>query len=349
MSLPLSLLLVLALLSAAVAGCAPDAPPPDRSVAPTMTPLVIAHRGASGVRPEHTIEAYDLAIQQGADYIEPDLVVTSDGVLIARHENELSDTTDVADRAEFSHLRTKKFIDGKSVEGWFAEDFTLAQIKTLRARQRIASRDQTWNDRFAIPTFDEVLALAIARGRERGRVVGVYPETKHPGYFRSISLELEPRLLASLRRVGWDRADAPVFIQSFEVQNLRALATQTRVPLVQLIAAEGGPAEGGTTYAQMITPAGLREIATYARGIGVHKSLVVPVSRGRTALPPTSLVADAHAAGLLVHAWTFCSDPQYLLPSYPTPAEEYLRFFELGIDGVFSDFPDAAVRARDGR
>jgi glycerophosphoryl diester phosphodiesterase len=341
---PLTLLLTLLVLLGS--GCAARVAPLDASVMPNTRPLVIAHRGASGVLPEHTIEAYRLAIEQGADFIEPDLVITRDGVLVARHENEISETTDVADRPEFAARRTTKSIDGKDVTGWFVEDFTLAELKTLRARQRMASRDQSHNDRYLVPTFDEVLDLAIRESRARGRVIGVYPETKHPSYFRSIGKPLEEPLLASLRHAGWDRADAPVFIQSFESGNLRELSKQTRVPLVQLIDSKGAPFGEKTTYADMLTPAGLREIASYARGIGPHKSLILPLTKDGTPLTPTTLVADAHAAGLLVHPWTFRSDRPFLPAGYATPRDEYLRFFNLGVDGVFSDFPDDANAAR---
>lgn len=345
--LPLTILVALLLVVAP--GCVQRVAPARDLAAPTTRPLVIAHRGASGLLPEHTIEAYRLAIEQGADYVEPDLVITRDGVLIARHENELSDTTDVSDRPEFASRRRTRWIDGRQVAGWFAEDFTLAEIKTLRARQRIKSRDQSHNDRYAIPTFDEVLQLAIAESRRRGRVIGVYPETKHPTHFRSLGLPLEEPLLASLERVGWDRADAPVFIQSFESGNLRMLSTRTRVPLVQLIDREGTPFGEEGTYAEMLTPDGLGRVAGYARGIGPHKSLVLPVSEDGHPREPTTLVRDAHAAGLLVHPWTFRSDREFLPAGFATPAEEYRRFFELGVDGVFSDFPAAAVEARPRR
>lgn len=316
-------------------------------------PIVIAHRGASGYRPEHTLEAYALAIAQGADYIEPDLVITRDGVLVARHENEIGSTTDVAER--FPERRTVKTIDGKRVEGWFTEDFTLAEIRTLRARERLPCRSQEFDGQFLVPTFDEVLALARQASRETGRTIGVYPETKHPSYFRSIGLPLEEPLLETLRRHGWEHAGAPVFIQSFEVANLRALRMMTNVRLVQLLDREGAPwdwASGGDrrNYADLATPTGLGEIATYAAGIGPHKAMVQPVGPDGQAGPPTRLVRDAHAAGLLVHPWTFRSDEGCLPSDYRgDPASEIRRFLELGVDGVFADFPDVAVAARDRR
>lgn len=311
---------------------------------PWPRPLVIAHRGASGHRPEHTLEAYALAVAMGADFIEPDLVSTRDGVLVARHENEIGGTTDVADR--FPERRTTKRIDGDTVTGWFTEDFTLAELRTVRARERLPFRSHEYDGRFAIPTFDEVLALADSLGRARGRPVGVYPETKHPSYFRAIGLPLEPGLLAALRARGLDRADAPVFIQSFEVGNLRALSRETRVPLVQLVSDEGAPpdftARGDARgYRDLLTPAGLRDIATYARAIGVNTRMLV----GRdSAAVPTSLVRDAQAAGLLVHAWTLRSEPRFLAPRYGgDPAAEVRELAALGVDGLFGDFPDLLV------
>src|SRR5574341_1666480 len=225
-------------------------------------PIVIAHRGASGHRPEHTLEAYALAIAMGADFIEPDLVITRDGVLIARHENEIGGTTDVA--LKFPSRRTTKVIDGSTVTGWFTEDFTWAELRTLRATERLEFRSHAYDGQFAIPTFDEVLALADSAGRRRGRVVGVYPETKHPTYFRSIGLPLEERLVAAVRAHSLDRRDAAVFIQSFEAANLRMLRNQTRVRLVQLI-----------SDSSQVTPNALREIATYADGVDVNTRLVV--------------------------------------------------------------------------
>ncbi len=298
-------------------------------------PIVIAHRGASGYRPEHTLAAYELAIDMGADFIEPDLVATKDGVLIARHENEISETTDVASRPEFASRRTSKRIDGAAVLGWFTEDFTLAEIKTLRAKERLASRGQDFNGRFEIPTFSEVLDLVRRKNAEMGRVIGVYPETKHPTYFRSLGLPLEEPLLAALGSAGYRGRNAPVFIQSFETGNLRELRKRTELPLIQLLDDEGRPYD-------------LAEIATYADGIGPHKRLVVPAGPDGRLQAPTTLVEDAHRAGLLVHPWTFRSDGNFLAEDYvKDPDREYDQFFSLGVDGVFSDFPDTALRARE--
>jgi glycerophosphoryl diester phosphodiesterase len=316
-------------------------------------PIVIAHRGASGYRPEHTLASYELAIAMGADFIEPDLVSTQDHVLIARHENEISGTTDVADRPELAGRRRTKRIDGVEMTGWFTEDFTLAEIKTLRARERLASRDQSFNGRFEIPTFAEVLDLARRRSAETGRTIGVYPETKHPTYFRGLGLPLEEPLLATLTAAGYrgrGGRDAAVFIQSFEVENLKGLRERTDLPLIQLLEAAGNPWNDPRSYADLATPAGLAEIAGYADGIGPDKRRIVPASADGRLLPPTSLVADAHRAGLLVHPWTFRGDAPFLAPEYAgDPAREYDQFFSLGVDGLFSDFADAAVRARDLR
>ena len=314
-------------------------------------PIVIAHRGASGLLPEHTIAAYTRAIDDGADFIEPDLVPTRDGVLVARHENEISGTTDVASRAEFADRKTTKTIDGASVTGWFTEDFTLAELKTLRARERLPELRGTANDgRFEIPTLDEIITLAKARG------VGIYPETKHPTYFAAIGLPLEERLVAALDAAGWRDADAPVFIQSFEVNNLKRLDGMTGVRLIQLVAAEGGPADGTyRSYAEMLTPEGLKAVAAYADGIGPEKTLVIPRGPDMRLTSPTRLVADAHAAGLKVHPWTFRAE-NYFLPADHRKGEdprahgelagEIRAYLATGIDGLFSDFTAEAVAAR---
>jgi glycerophosphoryl diester phosphodiesterase len=308
-----------------------------------LIPLIIAHRGASGYRPEHTLASYELAIGMGADFIEPDLVSTSDGILIVRHENEISETTDVAAHPEFANRKTTKKIDGQEVTGWFTEDFTLAEIKTLKARERLYFRDQSYNGQFEVPTFAEVIALAKRKSAETGRTIGVYPETKHPTYFSSIGLPLEEPLLAELR--GWT---APVYIQSFEVGNLKKLREMTDLPLIQLMEAEGKPWDNPRTYHDLATPKGLKEIATYADGIGPDKRMIVPAGPNGRLLSPTSLIKDAHAAKLLVHPWTFRSDGTFLASEYGgDPLKEYDQFFSLGVDALFSDFSDTAVKARE--
>lgn len=325
-------------------------------------PLVIGHRGASGYRPEHTLASYKLAIDLGADYIEPDLVSTKDRVLVARHENEIGATTDVASRPEFASRRTTKVIDGVPITGWFTEDFTLAELKTLRARERIPALRPT-NTAFdgleQIPTLQEVIDLARRNG------VGIYPETKHPSYFDGIGLSLEEPLVATLNRNGYTKRSSPVFIQSFEVANLKELNRMTDVPLVQLISDVGKPFDfvlsgDPRTYADLATSAGLREIARYADGAGANKNLIVPRDSANRLLSPTSFVRDAHRAGLVVHPWTFRRENSFLPqdfregnPASPVydaatgdfPAELRL-FYRLGVDGVFSDNPDVAVAAR---
>ena len=321
-------------------------------------PIIIAHRGASGERPEHTIAAYTLAIEQGADYIEPDLVLTKDGVLVARHENAISETTDVAAHAEFADRKTTKTIDGQKVTDWFTEDFTLAELKTLRAKERLPmlrSANTAFDGQFEIPTFEEIIQLAQAKSKETGRVIGIYPETKHPSYFASIGLAHEEPLLKMLTQYRWNNAASPVFIQSFEVGNLKTLSRKSKVKLIQLMDNVGGPADlPGTLYANMATPAGLEAIAEYAEGIGPNKALVIP----RTVLgnlgDPTSLVADAHAVGLAVHPWTFRRE-NFFLPlaqkSGVNPvaagdlAAEIRIFVATGIDGFFSDNVAEAAEA----
>ena len=327
-------------------------------------PLVIAHRGASGYRPEHTLAAYALGARLGADYIEPDLVSTKDGVLVARHENEISGTTDVASHPEFAARRTTKTIDGVTLTGWFTEDFTLAELKTLRAKERIPAirqRNTLYDGRYQVPTFQEVIDLSKRLSRKLGRTIGIYPETKHPTYFRTIGLPLEEPLVRILRRNDLDDRRDRVFVQSFEVSNLQWLDDRIDVPLVQLLSgpaarpydfvAAGDP----RTYGDMATPAGLREIARYADGVGPSKDYIVPRDAAGNSLAPTSFVRDAHRAGLLVHPYTFRNENTFLpleLRTPGTPADygrafvEYEQFFELGVDGLFSDNPDTAVEAR---
>ncbi|WP_341528341.1 glycerophosphodiester phosphodiesterase [Nostoc sp. UHCC 0302] len=320
------------------------------------SPIVIGHRGASGYRPEHTLAAYELAIALGADYIEPDLVSTKDGILIARHENEISETTDVASHAEFTNRRTNKIIDGESKIGWFTEDFTLAEIKTLKAKERIPQlrpQNTIYDGKFTIPTLQEIIDLAQMKSAEIGRIIGIYPETKCPTYFKSIGLSLEEPLLATLAANGYQGANAPIFIQSFEVSNLQYLSTKTDLTLVQLLNASGKPYDffisgDERTYTDLITASGLEEIAKYAQAVGIHKNLLLPKDSTNKLLSPTSLVTDAHAVGLLVHVWTFRNEDFFLpLDFQSNPQGEYELFLNLNIDGVFSDYPDTILAVRD--
>ena len=317
--------------------------------------IVIAHRGASGERPEHTLLSYERAIAQGADFIEPDLVPTKDGVLVARHENNITETTNVADHPEFAARKATKTIDGETMTGWFTEDFTLAELKTLRAKERLPKlrpENTKFDGQAEIPTLDEVIALAKKASQETGRTIGIYPETKHSTYFASIGLPVEQRLVDKLKAAGWDRADAPVFIQSFEVNNLKKLKGMTKIRLIQLMAVEGGPADNARpSYKAMITPEGLKEVATYAYGIGPELTMIQPATG-----PATTLIADAHAVGLKLHPWTFRAENFFLLPSYRSGAnptdhgriqEEIEYFIGLGVDGFFTDFPYIGVEARD--
>lgn len=338
-------------------------------IAPGGIPIVIGHRGASGLRPEHTLASYALAIDQGADFVEPDLVSTRDGVLVARHENEISGTTDVVSRPEFAARQANKVIDGVSVTGWFTEDFTRAELKTLRAVERIPQLrpgNTAFDGRFEVPTLQEVIDLVKAKGLETGRTIGIYPETKHPTYFKSIGLAMEPALAATLTANGYVGPDAAVFVQSFEVANLKELGGLTDVPLVQLFGgAVAKPydfvvAGDPRTYGDLMTAAGLAEVAGYADGIGPEKGAIVPRDAAGDLLAPTTLVDDAHAVGLLVHPYTFRNENVFLPagfrlgdradPAFPREhgdfAAEYALFFGLGVDGLFSDFPGSAVAAR---
>jgi glycerophosphoryl diester phosphodiesterase len=297
--------------------------------------VVIAHRGASGERPEHTIESYRLAIDEGADYIEPDLVMTRDGVLIARHENEIGGTTDVAQHREFASRRRTQVIDGESMTGWFTEDFSLSEIKRLRARERLPElrpQNVPYDGRFSVPTFDEIMQLVLSANGRAGanRPIGVYPETKHPAHFAGIGLPLELTLLDTLKRYGYANSESPVFIQSFDPRNLRQLRGMTKLPLVQLLEHELGD---------------LDEIAKHADAIGIAKALATPEA-----------VQAAHAANLSVHVWTFRAENEFLpgdlkvgtAPGAHGDLEgEIQRYLKRGIDGFFVDFPAIGVRVRD--
>ena len=341
----------LALALVAASGQAAAMTPASPRLSP---PIVIAHRGASGLRPEHTLAAYSLAIDQGADFIEPDLVPTKDDVLVARHENNIADTTNVADHPEFASRKTTKTIDGQTMTGWFVEDFTLAELKTLRAKERLPKlrpANTAYDGQFQIPTLAEIIALAKRRTTETGRTIGIYPETKHPTYFAKIGHPTDAKLVAELREAGWDSAKAPVFIQSFEVANLQRLHKMTKVRLIQLMDGEGGPADGAQpSYKAMITPEGLKAVAAYAYGIGPNKSMLW------TDATPTTLVADAHAAGLRVHPWTYRAE-NYFEPTrfrhgtdpaaHGDIAAEIDAGLAQGIDGFFTDFPLYGAQARD--
>jgi len=361
-------------------------------------PLVIGHRGSPGYLPDHTLQGYKLAIENGADYIEPDLVSTKDGVLVARHEPNITGTTDVASHPEFKareHTAAKGnliSVDGGAPEGgWFVFDFTLRELKTLRAVQPFAFRSHRFDGKFQIPTFDEVLDLRARMSRKVHRQIGVYPETKHPTLHERLGLPLEAKLVAALKRHGLNHKNSPVFIQSFEQSNLKKLNTMTPVPLVQLVDANdvnldgsldytapfdrpydwtvsGDPKLLARTFGFFATDAGLAEIRTYADVISPWKRYIISSTgtdanhdgqaddvngdgtvneADRKALPATTLIQRAHAHGLAIHTWTFRSEPQFLLSDYRgIPSEEYLQFYELGIDGVFSDYADHAVTAR---
>ena len=352
-------------------------------------PLVIGHRGAAGYLPDHTLPGYALAIKLGADYIEPDLVSTKDGYLVARHEPNIVATTDVADHPEFADRKRSVSIDGGAPEeGWFVSDFTLAELRTLRAKQPFDDRPQRFNGKFRIPTLEEVIALAKRYSKRYHRTIGIYPETKHPTYHKSIGLPLERKLVKILDKAGLNHRRSPVFIQSFETSNLKRLNKMTPVRLVQLIDANDVNPDGSLdytapfdrpydwtatgrpgTFGDLTTDAGLDEVASYADGIGPWKPYIIStaavdingdgtvgdedgdglINEGdRKVLEPTDLVARAHARGLVVHPYTFRNEAKRLAFDYgDNPIEEYLRFYEAGVDGLFSDFADTAFAARE--
>jgi glycerophosphoryl diester phosphodiesterase len=352
-------------------------------------PIVIGHRGASGYLPEHTLEAYQLAISQGADVIEPDLISTKDGVLIARHDPNLITSTDVASRPEFANRKRVDWpVDGEKQTGWFAHDFTLAEIKTLGTIITDPERPQQNNGKFRIATLQEIINLVKTQSARLGRSIAIYPETKNPSYHRDLGLPLEDKLIAALNAAGWNSRSAPVFVQSFEPSSLKEMRSKgLKTRMVQLVDGDDIDLKTGKItyaipfdrpydwcksgdtrlFADMVTPAGLAEIRTYADGIGVWKPYIVPVkgqvdatgklvdinSDGKVDLrdavtqPPTSLVAEAHKRGLFVHVFTFRNEKRRLAFSYRgDPQAEYLQFFRLGVDGVFSEFPDTAIMAR---
>lgn len=364
----------------------------DSTLLPTLngaTPLVVAHRGASGYLPEHTLEAYQKAIELGADAIEPDLISTKDGILISRHDPNLAFSTDVASHPEFASRKRVDFpVDGEKQTGWFAHDFTLAEIKTLGAISTDSERPQEFNGKLKVVTFQEIIDLVKAQSAKTGRNIAVYPETKNPTFHRDLGLPLEEKLIAMLEAAGWNNRVAPVFVQSFEPSSLKLMKSKGLLtPMVQLIDADDYDLKAGTlTYAApydrpydwakagdkrlfsaMVTPAGLAEIKTYADGIGPWKPYIIPVKGqldasgnlkdingdGRANLndassqAPTTLIADAHRAGLFVHAYTFRNEKRRLTADAKgDPQAEYLQYYRLGLDGLFSDFADTAIAAR---
>ena len=387
----LSASLGVALLALAACGGGDDTPAPAVQAFKTLglvQPLVVGHRGASGVLPEHTLEAYARAIEMGADFVEPDLVATKDGQLIARHEPNITSTTNVATLAQFASRRTTKKVDGVDETGWFASDFTLAEIKTLGAVITDAERTKAFDGLYKIPTLQEIIDLVKARRAATGREIGIYPETKHPTFHRQLGLGLEDRLITSIQDAGWNSKSSPVFVQSFEpgsLKEMRAKGLNTR--MVQLIDADDYDLKtGALTYAApydrpydwtlsgdtrlfsaMVTPAGLAEIKTYADGIGPWKPYIVPIKatldaagdivdrngdgkrnyNDASSQPATALIDNAHKAGLTVHAYTFRNEQRRLaFDLNKDPQAEYLLFYRLGVDGLFSDFPNTALEAR---
>ena len=353
-----------------LSGCGGDSSAPSLApnlgIAPLPAKVVIGHRGASALRPEHTLEAYAKAIDDGANVIEPDLVSTKDGVLVARHENEISGTTNVADKPEFVARKATRLIDNVSTTGWFTEDFTLAELQTLRAKERIPLNrpaNTAFDGQFLVPTFQAVMDLAKAKTLETGRTIAIYPETKHPSYFKSINLPLEKRLVDALDTNGYRGRSAPVFIQSFEVANLKEMRQLTDVRIVQLLSGSGRPEDfrlsgDSRTYADISNAAGLREVASYANGIGPDKSMVIPRTAQNTLGTPTTLVADAKAAGLIVHPYTFRPENPFLpvdlrRGNTASPSErgdlaaEITVFLRTGIDGFFTDDPAIGRAALD--
>jgi len=333
--------------------------------------LVIGHRGAPALRPEHTLASYARAIADGADFIEPDLVMTKDGVLVARHENEIGGTTDVASHPEFALRRTSRVIDGQVTTGWFTEDFTSAELKTLRARERLPQwRSTQYDGEFEIPTLEEIIELAASSAEAGGRTVGIIPEIKHGSYFAELGLAMENRLLATLAGHAYTR-HAPVEIQSFEIGNLRYLRERlgTARPNIRLLQLLGDPAEqpwdvagagGALDYARMMTPDGLREVAAYADAIGPHNRAIVPLDAAGRFAAPTALVHEAHAAGLEVHTYTFRPENHFLPRSLwrgDDPASfneagsiaEIRACLDAGIDAFFTDAPAIGRNALDAR
>lgn len=350
-----AILSILSFLSLSLGGCGNAESGLSEEV---VLPIIIGHRGASGERPEHTRVAYELAIEQGADYIEPDLVLSKDGILMVRHENEISQTTNVSTKRQFADRFTTKIIDGQEISGWFTEDFTYNELKTLRAKERLAElrpANRDYDNEFSIMSFEEVLKFIQRMEQKTGRVIGVYPEMKHPSYFKSIGLPHQETLLKQLNIFGYRDASDAVFIQSFEVGPLKTLSNATDIRLVQLVHDEYPPPDRPNITAEaMISPAGLKRIAAYADAIGAAKSLVI----GRNLLgrldTPTSLVKNAHDNGLLVHIWTMRAE-NYFLPEGMKSSlnlrelgdlkSEIRAYRDAGVDGFFTDHPGLALEA----
>lgn len=325
-------------------------------------PVIIGHRGAPGYRPEHTLASYELAYRMGVDYVDVDLVPTKDGQLVARHEPEISGTTDVSKHPEFANRKKTLVIDGVSTTGWFTQDFTLAELKTLRAVERIPANrphNTLYNGRYQIATFQEVLDLTKRLGKELHRTLGTYPEVKHSTFFQSIGSPTEPKLVSILKRNGLDRPDAPAIIQSFEVSNLIALHQQIRTPLLQLTSASGAPADfvakgDKRTYADIVSAKGLKDVAKYAKYLGPDKAQIIPLDAAGALTTPTAIVADAHKAGLKVQPYTFRNENPFLPANLRSSAEpdaygdvftEEAAFFKAGVDGFFADQPDTALES----
>ena len=336
---------------------------PSRADAPDLhqgfkkKPLIIGHRGASGERPESTLASFRLAIAEGADFIEPDLVLTKDGHFVVRHENEISQTTDVALRPEFASRLTTRQIQGQAVSGWFTEDFTLEELKTIRCRERLPKlrpESVKFNGQESIPTYQEVLDLAKSESARLKRTIGTYPEMKHASYFTGIGLPMEGRLAEILKKNDLDSPTAPVFIQCFDILPLKTIMTLCKAPRIQLVSPAGGPTDVTITYKNMTSATGLKDIAAYAQGVGPEYTMVIPTVDGGLG-PATALVADAHAAGLAVHPWTVRAENAFLPPKLRNGTDPmvhgdvdalYHALYAAGIDGLFSDFPGLAAKAR---
>lgn len=344
-------------LGATAAAAAASAALPATAQGFRKKPLIIAHRGASGERPESTLMAFRLAIAEGADFIEPDLVVTKDGHFVVRHENEISQTTDVALRPEFASRLTTRQIQGQAVSGWFTEDFTLEELKTIRCRERLPKlrpESVKFNGQESIPTYQEVIDLAKAESARLKRPIGTYPEMKHASYFASIGLPMEARLADILKKNGLDSPTAPVFIQCFDVLPLKTIMGLCKAPRIQLMEPNGGPTDVTLRYRDMASAAGLKAISAYANGVGPDWSMVLPTVDGGLG-PASALVGDAHAVGLAVHPWTVRAENVFLPPKLRSGTDPsahgdvdavYHALYAAGIDGLFSDFPALAVKAR---